>query len=120
MVGFAVKGAVDAAQKYYEDNKKTVMVAAGATTVALAAAYAWRRAANAVPRSGPYPVGSLPAGARQQITFRLQQNLAAPAARRPVSRLAEIGCCFDGDCTAGRGAALRYSRLQFAFQGVTA
>ncbi|KXZ48066.1 hypothetical protein GPECTOR_30g161 [Gonium pectorale] len=58
---------LEKAEKYVQENKKTVAIAAGATTAALLAAYAWRRAQSAVPSSGPYPVGTLPADAYDAV-----------------------------------------------------
>mmetsp|Transcript_4947 Transcript_4947/g.10643 ORF Transcript_4947/g.10643 Transcript_4947/m.10643 type:complete len:491 (-) Transcript_4947:717-2189(-) len=63
-----IQAALASAQEYVEKNKKTVAIAAGATSAALVAAYAWRRAArNYVPKSGKYPVGTLPAGAYDAV-----------------------------------------------------
>ncbi len=52
-----------ATQEFVEKNKKAVAIGAGVTAAGLVAAYAWRRAANYVPTTGPYPPSSLPAGA---------------------------------------------------------
>lgn len=61
MASFDVQKAIDSAKEYIENNKKEVAIAAGATSVALLGAYAWRKAArNYVPKSGPYPPSSLP------------------------------------------------------------
>lgn len=51
------------AQQTYTENKKTVLAVAGASTVAAAGLLLYKRAKNAVPKSGPYPVGTLPADA---------------------------------------------------------
>jgi hypothetical protein len=54
---------MDKVTQFVEENKKTVAVAAGVSAAGLAAAYAWRRAANYVPKAGPYPTSSLPTDA---------------------------------------------------------
>lgn len=58
----SIKAAVETVKEAVQD-KKTLAIGAGATTAALVGAYAWRRAANYVPKSGPYPAGALPADA---------------------------------------------------------
>lgn len=64
----ALQDALAQAQDFVEKNKKEVAIAAGATSAALIAAYAYRRAArNYVPKSGPYGPGSLPATAYDAI-----------------------------------------------------
>lgn len=55
------------AQDYVRSHKRETAIAAGVTSVALVAAYAWRRASRYVPASGPYPVSTLPAGAFHAI-----------------------------------------------------
>lgn len=95
----AFKGAATSAQRYVEENKKTVLIAAGATTVALGAAYAWRRAVNNyVPKSGPYPVSTLPSG-NQPWTTAADHALAArialgraPAALFPKLHTVVVQC----------------------------
>jgi hypothetical protein len=51
----------EGAQAAYQENKKTVLAVAGAGTLVAGAALLYRRHKNAVPKNGPYPVGSLPA-----------------------------------------------------------
>lgn len=63
----SIKKLAETAKTYVEDHKKEVAIAAGATTALLAAAYAWRRAANYVPTTGKYPIGTLPAGAYDAV-----------------------------------------------------
>lgn len=59
----SIQAAATAVQDYVVKHKKEVAIAAGATSVALLGAYAWRRAVrNHVPKSGPYPVSTLPEG----------------------------------------------------------
>lgn len=62
-----VQKAVERVTEYVEENKKTVAIAAGATTAALALGYAWRKAANRVPSSGPYGPSTLPADAYDAV-----------------------------------------------------
>lgn len=57
----AINKAIDEVKDFVEKNQKEVAIGAGVTTAALVAAYAWRRAANYVPTSGPYPPNTLPA-----------------------------------------------------------
>uniref|UniRef100_A0A7S0UUD0 FAD-binding domain-containing protein n=1 Tax=Polytomella parva TaxID=51329 RepID=A0A7S0UUD0_9CHLO len=59
--------AAASAQKYVEENKKNVAIAAGVTSAALLATIAYRRTVNAVPTSGPYPVSTLPEGAYDAV-----------------------------------------------------
>lgn len=54
---------IDSAKDFVEKNKQAVAIGAGVTTTALVAAYAWKRAANYVPKSGPYSPNTLPADA---------------------------------------------------------
>jgi hypothetical protein len=64
MVSFnteSISRLAEGAQAAYQENKKTVLAVAGAGTLAAGAALLYRRHKNAVPKSGPYPVGSLPA-----------------------------------------------------------
>ncbi len=58
-----VKQLAEPALKFADENRKAVAIGAGVTAAGLAAAYAWRRAANYVPTSGPYPAATLPADA---------------------------------------------------------
>mmetsp|Transcript_17105 Transcript_17105/g.47439 ORF Transcript_17105/g.47439 Transcript_17105/m.47439 type:complete len:498 (+) Transcript_17105:1914-3407(+) len=53
----------ECATDVYDRHPKACIGAAGATTAALVAAYAWRRAANYVPQTGPYSPDTLPADA---------------------------------------------------------
>lgn len=50
-----------------KENKQTVAIAAGATTAALGAFYLARKAANAVPKSGPHGFGTLPVDAYDAV-----------------------------------------------------
>lgn len=59
----AITKAIDEVKDFVEKNQKEVAIGAGVTTAALVAAYAWRRAANYVPKAGPYPANTLPADA---------------------------------------------------------
>jgi hypothetical protein len=58
-----LKALRDGAEELYEKNPKACLGVAGAGTAALVAAYAWRRAANYVPTTGPYPPNTLPTDA---------------------------------------------------------
>ncbi|EFJ46118.1 hypothetical protein VOLCADRAFT_82001 [Volvox carteri f. nagariensis] len=62
-----IEKALEKVEKYVQENKKTVAIAAGATSVALLAAYAYRRAQTAVPARGPYTVDTLPADAYDAV-----------------------------------------------------
>lgn len=53
----------EACEDVYDKHPKACLTAVGATSAALVAALAWRRAANYVPTSGPYPPPTLPADA---------------------------------------------------------
>ncbi|GLC44549.1 hypothetical protein PLESTB_000060900 [Pleodorina starrii] len=62
-----IEKVLEKAEKYVQENKKTVAVAAGVSSAALLAAYAYRRAQTAVPARGPFPVGTLPADAYDAV-----------------------------------------------------
>lgn len=63
----AIQKVIENATDYVKENKKTVGIAAGVTTAALIGAYAYRKAANAVPASGPYAPSSLPKDAYDAV-----------------------------------------------------
>uniref|UniRef100_A0A7S0RJM7 FAD-binding domain-containing protein n=1 Tax=Chlamydomonas leiostraca TaxID=1034604 RepID=A0A7S0RJM7_9CHLO len=63
----AITKAIDEVKDFVNKNQKEVAIGAGVTTVALAAAYAWRKAANYVPSSGPYPPNTLPSDAYDAV-----------------------------------------------------
>lgn len=50
-----------------KENKAAVAAVAGGATVLAAGAYLYRRAKNAVPKSGPYKPGTLPADAYDAV-----------------------------------------------------
>jgi hypothetical protein len=50
-----------------KENKGAVAVTATATAAAVAALFLYRRARNAVPKAGPYPPETLPAGAYDAV-----------------------------------------------------
>lgn len=59
----AVQKATEAVKDFVDKNSKECAIGAGVATTALVAAYAWRRAANYVPPSGPYTPNTLPTDA---------------------------------------------------------
>lgn len=62
-MGLDLGAVLKSAEKAFEENKKTVLVAVGASTVAVAVLYVWRRSTRLpAVKAGPYPPESLPAG----------------------------------------------------------
>lgn len=63
----AVSDAFERAGDFVQDNKTAVAATAGAVTAASLGLYLYRRAKNAVPKSGPYKPETLPAGAYDAV-----------------------------------------------------
>ncbi|GLI68448.1 hypothetical protein VaNZ11_012869 [Volvox africanus] len=62
-----IEKALETAEKYVQENKKTVAIAAGVTSAAILATYAYRRAKTSVPARGPYTVDTLPTDAYDAV-----------------------------------------------------
>ncbi len=67
MVAINVPSSVQGVLDKVQENKKEVLIGAGVATAALGAALLYTRAKNAVPKSGPYPPGTLPEGAYDAV-----------------------------------------------------
>ena len=62
-----VSAAVERLADQAQEHKKAIGVAVAASVAVAAGVYLYRAAKNAVPKSGPYPVGSLPSDAYDAV-----------------------------------------------------
>ena len=62
-----LSAAVERLTDHAQEHKKTIGVVAAASVAVAAGVYLYRAAKNAVPKAGPYPVGTLPADAYDAV-----------------------------------------------------